>query len=266
MGNTVICMAYVNRLEQLKRTLSAYCSFGHKYSVVIANDGADPLRRADLPDMGGNGIIEILDTEGIKDKTWHDPSVPMNKAFSYAIDEMGADTLILTNPECMPVGDIIGDVETLGHDEYRVYGCLSLDETITHNIGHIDLTALADSVTRGATKDFELAWYQHSRYRPVGYEFCAAISANNMRKLNGYDERLAFGIGYSDNYLLHRIRKMGLVVNMLGNPFVAHQYHEKTDNSEQREGLVRTNKLIYQQLEATVTGVKAVRLITKDIL
>lgn len=259
-----ICMAYTNRMEQLKRTLRAFGKSKENFSVAIANDGHEKLSISDLPAIGK--YIEILDNDGIKEKTWHDPAVPVNKALSVAINDLRSDVIILCNPECMPVGDIVSDCTTLKPSEYRVYGCLSLDKETSDNIDNIDLVGLSGSIERGAGKDFDLAWYQHSIYRPVCYEFCAAINASDMRRLNGYDERLAFGWGYSDNYLLHRIKLMGMNVTMVDDPFVAHQWHAKVNDTPQRSDLVNANRIIFNQLISTITKPKALRLITKDIL
>lgn len=252
-------MAYTNRLEQLKRTLRVFGKSKENFSVVIANDGHEKLSISDLPAIGK--YIEILDSDGIKEKTWHGPAVPGNKALSAAINDLRSDVIILCNPECMPVGDIISDSATLKPSEYRVYGCLSLDKETSDNIDNIDLVGLAGNIERGAGKDFDLAWYQHSIYRPVCYEFCAAINASDMRRLNGYDERLAFGWGYSDNYLLHRIKLMGMNVTMVDDPFVAHQWHAKVNDTP-----LNANRIIFNQLISTITKPKALRLITKDIL
>jgi GT2 family glycosyltransferase len=47
-----------------------------------------------------------------------------------------------------------------------------------------------------------------------------------MNKLNGFDERFAYGIGYDDDEIVVRIRQMGLQMIIEDKLYVIHQYHE----------------------------------------
>ena len=70
---------------------------------------------------------------------------------------------------------------------YITFGCYSLSSD-----QDVDLKILNN---RGAVGNGDSAWYNHSKYRPEALHFCSAISTDNLRKINGFDERLAMGVG-----------------------------------------------------------------------
>ena len=78
---------------------------------------------------------------------------------------------------------------------------------------------------RTAVSNGDPAWYNHSVYRPEALHFCCAITTENLRKINGFDENFANGLGYEDNYLIHQIKILGLKIEFIDDPFVFHQYH-----------------------------------------
>jgi hypothetical protein len=116
----------------------------------------------------------------------------------------------------------------------------------------------------GATYDGQLAWYNHSRYRPVAYDFCSAITPAALVELNGYDERFSLGWGYGDNYLLARIKMLGLRVSILDSPFVVHQWHYSAQQYHERRTLTAANRMLFEKL-LTENNPRAEHLFTPNL-
>jgi len=47
-----------------------------------------------------------------------------------------------------------------------------------------------------------------------------------MKRINGFDERMAYGIGYDDDEIIARIRMLGVQMIIKDDISVIHQYHE----------------------------------------
>jgi hypothetical protein len=100
---------------------------------------------------------------------------------------------------------------------------------------------------RSALHNGDSAWYNHSEFRPVGFHFCSAIAAGNLKKINGFDERFNDGIAYEDNYFVHQIKSLGLNIKIINYPFVFHQFHYSNTVEDITE-LVEKNRLLYLEL------------------
>ncbi|HDS00523.1 MAG TPA: hypothetical protein ENO07_00760, partial [candidate division Zixibacteria bacterium] len=124
--------------------------------------------------------------------------------------------LVITNPECFHKSDILGGMDKLlSRADYVVCACLSLADTAVRLKTFDDL------------KPQVHMWYQHTKHRDVRYHFCTALSRENYRKIGGFDERYAEGIGYDDNSFLDRVTKAGLKILVSDELLVYHQKHEK---------------------------------------
>lgn len=109
----------------------------------------------------------------------------------------------------------------------------------------------------------ESGWYNHSIYRPEALHFCSAITTDNLRKLNGFDERLALGLGYEDNLFIHQVRVLGLKVLIVDDPFVFHQYHYDIKSFNFDVDLYNRTGFYFKQLRSE-NGFRAKHLITND--
>ena len=89
-----------------------------------------------------------------------------------------------------------------------------------------------------------LGWYNHSRFRPVHFHFCSAMTRSNMAKLNGFDERYAHGIGYDDDELIARVRILGLKLTITDDVSVIHQYHKSLWEGPNTGQLCERNRII----------------------
>lgn len=235
----VIVMTYFERPFQLTKTLeSLKSSHHHNFEVVVVDDGSPTPATHDITEYP----VHIINTKG---KCWTNPEPAYNTGLYYAI-RLKPDIIIVQNAECYHVGDVISYAERVTDETYITFGCFSLDEETTfkeHNI--IDLL---QTHTNRATSDGELSWYNHPKYRPCAYDFCMAITTNNMKKLNGYDERFSAGWAYGDNYLLARVKMLGLRVEITEAPLVVHQWHYNQPVPPDSVRLNAKNLLLYREL------------------
>lgn len=202
-----IVMAYHDREAQLLKTLESFKNY-RDIELIIVND-SDPLSLPSFPFE--ITIINVLN------KHWINPGVNFNIGFSEAL-KRNPEGVIIQNPECYHNGDILSVVkERLNESNYLSFACYSLDKSQ-------DVT-LKDFNNRTALNNGDSAWYNHSKYRPEALHFCCAISAENLKKINGFDENFANGLGYEDNYLVHQIKTLGLRIEFIDDPFVFHQFH-----------------------------------------
>ena len=236
-------MTYFNRKDQLLRTLASFEQYNpDDFFVVIVDDKSDEMLQLYCHKFK----IHIIT---IQDKKHCNPCIPFNHAILWALS-WDADTIILQNAECCHMGDILDYVKkNLNELNYISFGCYSQgkDEAIGSVIN-----------PKGASFDGESAWYNHPIYRPVGYHFCSAITANNITKLNGFDERFAGGIAFDDDYFLYQIRCLGLNIEIIKEPIVIHQWHEPT----QWGG--HSNEALYKEL-VQIKSYRAQHLFTKDL-
>lgn len=246
----IIVMPYYDRQQQLTKTLLSFNQSAHKNFEVVIVDDCSPVDIV-LPELRYPVTIKKL-----SNKLWHNPDPVYNTGFKIALDK-GADVIISQNPECYHVGDIISFVSRMDNFHYITFSCFSLSQKSTE-CGVVPLN------NKKATKDGEDAWYNHPIYRPVAYEFCAALTAENIQRLNGYDERMMMGWGYSDNYFLARTKLLGLKTEIIAEPYVVHQWHYSGVANKDRRLWTVNNEAIYKTL-LTLKTYRAKHLITKDL-
>jgi glycosyltransferase involved in cell wall biosynthesis len=211
MAKLTVVLTYFNREKQLFKTLDSFRQYNYDFNVVIVDDNSpEDIKLPDLPYE-----VTILK---LGPKTWINPSpVAFNTGFNYAL-KANPEIIIIQNAECYHIGDVVGyAIKSVSVSNYITFACYSLGKD-----QDIDLKTLNNV---GASGNGDSAWYNHSKYRPVALHFCTAISADNLRKVNGFDERLSMGIGYEDDLFIHQIKMLRLKVEIIDNPFVFHQYH-----------------------------------------
>lgn len=234
---TVVVIAYYNRKELLDKTLETINA-----PVIVVDDGSDtPPTTA---------TITITKEE----KYWlSDASIPFNRGIEKAL-AMGADIIILQNAECYHVGDIIGHAEAnLTDKNYISYPCFSLSK---------DSNLIKEMTENERAVQFngDSGWYNHIKYRPTYYHFCAAITANNIRKLNGFDERFSHGVAMADEDFVRRVTELGLKKEIPYFPYVVHQWHYNGVDPYEKKELYEKNIA----LAKTLSGYRAQHEITKD--
>lgn len=239
-----IVATYFERLPQLINTIHSLNRYHRDdFEFVVVDDGSS----SDINRMNNEFPMCVMK---MTQKTWFNSCIPFNKGFEFALSR-NPDIIIIQNAESYHAGDIIGYAEqNLTDDNYISFPCYSMAETDTLPPETIN--------NRAASFDGDSAWYNHPMYRPMGYHFCAAITADNLRRINGFDERFKDGKDFEDNFLLHQVRQLGLTIEIPPEPYVFHQWHYST----QRPG--KTNHDLYNELIKT-EGYKATHLITPDL-
>lgn len=242
-----VVITYYERQQQLTRTLASLDRPDSNFEVVIVDDASEK----DIEIGMYNFPVHIIK---LKDKTWTNCSVAWNTGFKFAL-QSHPDVIIMQSAECSHAGNILEYTESYLTDKnYISFGCYSLAEH--------DLLPPQIMNQRAAHVDGDSAWYNHPIYRPAAYHFCTAITADNLRKLNGIDERFAYGIGYEDNMFVKQVQNLGLKIEITSHPFVFHQYHYNGTSHD--PALIKKNADLWAALSHT-KEYKAKHLITPDL-
>lgn len=202
-----------NRHQLLLKSLESFGRSETKdFNVLIVDNNSDtPIKLPPLP-------FEIRIME-LKDHINTSSFIAAhNYGFNYALKEMNPDIIIMSHAEMYHQGDVISYAERVTDKTYISFACYSLGkgeepETVKMN-------------QRSMIFDGDSAWYNHPIYRPRKTNFCSAITADNLRKLNGFDERFCEGAWFDDDYFLLQIERLGLEIELCLDPFVFHQNHE----------------------------------------
>lgn len=217
-----LVMAYYNRLPQLRYTLKTIEKSSSKnFEIVIVDDYSSEEHSIDKISSEFKSLnFKIIKMQNINSKkTYVGPSIPYNVGFR----ESQGDKIIIQNPECCHMGDVIDYTDNnLSDDLYLSFHCFAsgkreLNDLYSNN--YLDVTTSAGR------------WYNHSVHRPASYHFTTAITRKNLIELNGFDEKYAVGFNYDDDEFIQRIKKKKLKIEFVNNPWTIHQYHGKGFNN-----------------------------------
>ena len=244
-----IVMTYFNRQAQLTKTLESFKKYNPKeFNVIIVDDNSP--EDIILPQVDFK--VEILKLTTRKSVS---SSPGYNEGFLLAL-KSNPDIVIIQNAECYHASDILSKAKEVNEKTYIAFSCYSLaDGEIPETVVRNDRIALFNG---------DSAWYNHPEFRPVGFHFCSAITAENLKRINGFDERFMYGIDYDDNYLIHQVRTMGLEVIIPADYFVYHQFHYNVPRPLAGFDNIRNNIEIYNEL-ILKNEFRAVHLITPDL-
>lgn len=254
-----IVTAYYNRKQLFHETLKSITKSAYKDIELIAvDDGSSPDQR--IEDFVENfPFLKIIRIE--KENKWYsNPCV----TFNIGLREAKGDIIVLQNPECLHVHDVLSYInEKVNNYNYITISAYGVNNDINKAIPtYTENSTLIDYFKTLPQQTYvgwdSIGWYNHSRYRPVAYHFCSAISRDNMGKINGFDERYAKGIGYDDNEILVRIARLGLKIIIEDNISVIHQYHDTvTWNRPHAAELTEKNRKLLYEVTVKETGYKA---------
>jgi len=222
-----IVMTYFERASQLRATLEsfAYHGYGQEVEVVIVDDGS-VKEKAQIADGLYAFAVKTIYLDP-KRKWYSNACVPFNIGFASAI----ADLIVIQNAECLHYHNVVNyALSHLSEANYLSFSCYSIDENATRELEswsskELRLPTIEMNHVGPPDRDGSDGWYNHSRYNPLGYHFCSAIRRSNLAKLRGFDERYAYGVGYDDNELLERVKRLPLSVLIVDDIVVVHQYH-----------------------------------------
>jgi predicted glycosyltransferase involved in capsule biosynthesis len=121
------------------------------------------------------------------------------------------------------MGDVLTYVsKNVNENNYISMACYSVNKRIT-----LKETIENFKILPQQSVSAYIGWYNHSKYRPVHYHFCAALTKRNLNILGGFDERYAMGIGYEDNEFIDRVKRLNLEMVIADDVPVIHQWHPK---------------------------------------
>jgi GT2 family glycosyltransferase len=218
-----IAMSYINRRGLLIETLKSIIRSEYKdIEVVIVDDTSEENERIeDLVNV--YPFIRVIRVE--KEEKWYiSGSMPWNRA----IANCKGDIVIMQNPECLHVHDVLSYVaENADDTNYISMSVYSLDKILTNELPLKDnLLEYFNTLPQQHVKEY-IGWYNHSEYNKTYYPFCAVLTRKNMDELGGFDERYAAGVGFEDDDFINRITRMGLNKIICNDVSVIHQWHPK---------------------------------------
>jgi glycosyltransferase involved in cell wall biosynthesis len=216
-----IVMAFWNRKQQLLNTLRSIEQYGHDVKIIIVDDASTDNQ--DIANLNSTDKIKVVT---LKDKWWINPCIAFNTGLIMA----DTDIVIIQNPECIHVGDVIGHtLANIKEGTYLNYSALAINDQLTGRISNgEDVKEVIAPYMKSAIwiENWDgNGWYNHPLYRAVMLHFCSAIMRSDLYSLGGFDERYANGSAFDDNEFLCRIMKKGMNIKMIEDPFVVHQAH-----------------------------------------
>lgn len=237
-----IVMGYYNRLRLLNYTLTTIAKTAHTdYEVIIVDDFSDRANslknlNEDFPNMNLK-IIRMADIS--KEKDYCNPCIPFNVGFRHSV----GDKIIIQNPECCHVGDVLTYTEqNLTDDIYLSYHCYASlpEDLLLLRTGHP--ITMHDNVL----SHHGGCWYNHKDIRPCAYHFTSAITRKNLIELNGFDERFATGLNFDDDEFITRVQNKKLNIEFVEDPFVIHQFHGKSIKNKKAPPPTTSNKDLFK--------------------
>ncbi len=249
-----VVTAYYNRKKLFTRTLNSMLPYYGKidFEVIVVDDGSDEAER--LEDLQTDyPFLRVIRLE--KQNKWYkNPCIPFNIGF----EAVKGDKIIIQNPECYHFGAILAHVDAhLKENEYLSFGCFSLDKLNTDDdalfFDEKNIAKLIENNNRSFTTDGDLGWYNHSKFRPEAFHFCAALMSTDLFDLGGFDERYAKGVGYDDDELIWRIKNKKMHIKFIDDQIVLHQNHyvepdDLVEANKRRFESYKRNKLIFEQI------------------
>lgn len=240
-----VVATYFNRKNVFYQTLKSVAKSKFKdFEFIVVDDGSSHDQRVeDL--VNEFPFLKIVRIE--PENKWYSPNscVPYNEGIRVTKGEI----IVLQNAECLHVHDILSYMaENVNETNY-----ISISAYAAYQDSTLHIPSLVDSPN--FSKLFHTlhgVWYNHSILRPTRFHFCSGISRENMRKLNGFDERYATGLAYEDNDLIHRIKILGLKISIIDHLSVIHQYHTPT-NYEGNGAAYERNRSLYVNVTEKLT-------------
>ena len=269
-----IVTAYFNdRKEQTINTLNGFEKMyagKYRFEVIIVDDNSDTENKLDKVitkySYPINLIIIIEEEKG--DRV--NPCIAYNRGFKEAKGEI----IIIQNPECYHVGDILKHtIDNLTEQDYFSYSCYASN---SYNINE-ELLESNNVYNLINDKDFKnkncfdvktgreiLEWYNHPTInnRNTAYHFCSSIHKSKLSLIGGFDERFKDGYCFDDDELLLTLKynlNLNIQIIDIVNCFVIHQFHKlnisngvdrKNENDNIKEKWVK-NKNLYEEIKTT---------------
>ena len=240
-----IVMGYYNRKQHLLNTLWSISKSRYKnFEVILVDDGSTISHR--VRDLEKEYDFFKYYRINIKEKTHKNPCVPLNKAISHST----GDIIILQNPECFHMDDIIRYAAyNTEEGKYLAFSTLNKDcvNLMTKYMNKDKMKNLKEKLVF----DKGDKWYCHGTHRPRPLNFCTAITRKDLSELNGFDERYAHGIERDDAEFLERIKRKGMEIVFVDDLMAIHQKHEPVYYDQpDSKGLRELNHKLFEETTA----------------
>ncbi len=234
-----IVMAFYNRRQQTLVTLDGFeKQYAGKYNfeVIIVDDNSNDENRFEKSTLKYNFPINLIYITKEEKGDRINPCSAYNIGFKEATGEI----IIIQNPECYHVGNIIEyTLNNLKKQDYYSYSCFTANnEDITNEmLSHENINELIennDFMTKNKNI-IGLNWYNHPTEpnRNVGYHFCSALYKDKLDLIGGFDNKFAEGYCFDDDEFLLAIKhnlKLNIKIINTDECFVLHQFHKRNDS------------------------------------
>ena len=186
-----IVMGYINRKTQLIKTLETFEKSNHKnYEVIIINDGDENLQ----------------DLEKDNIKIFKNPKKEYNPCatYNYGFLQATGDIIIIQNPECMHIGDILTKI----NDNLKDNDCMIFDCYFLENYEQNKLLYETNDVYEFTKNNKNKQWFPqynnwaiHHKLNPNILHFCLSIYTKKLKKIDYFDihDHGAFVLDIKDN-------------------------------------------------------------------
>lgn len=213
-----VLMPYHDRAKELRNTL---LSFRHHYAgrtdyeVVVVED----LKDVGSSDLHGGLLSTLREFTDIPCVIYPSPSSCSNPtpAFNFGASRCKGAFIVITNPEVMHHADILSGLDgefDADPNVYVVCGCR--DVTVTDRAGDWPSVRYADG-----------QWLVHTVHNHRRLHFCSALSKGTYRKVGGFDEEYAKGVGYDDDDFRNQVEACGVRFSDRDDLLTLHQAHER---------------------------------------
>lgn len=240
-----IVMTYYNRKKQTLETLKGFQSmYGVKYNfeVVIVDDNSNDEHRLEEDIKQFTFPINLIVINAEEKGERINPCIAYNRGFKEAKGEI----IIIQNPECYHVGDILKHtLENLNEQDYYSYSCFTancpeITQEMINSENVFELIKSQEFLDKNVTDtSTQMNWYNHPTDtahggRNTAYHFCNAIYKSKLDLIGGFDKRFADGYCFDDDQLLLAVKynlKLDIKIIEPKKCFVIHQYHTRNDSS-----------------------------------
>jgi len=237
-----IVMAYWDeRKAQTIRTLDNFENIykgKYDFEVIIVDDASSKENK--LNNLLKKYTFPINYIEITKEEKGErmNPCIAYNRGFK----EATGNRIIIQNPECYHVGDLLKIVnKNLTKENYITFSCFSgnSEEFTLKLIENPELIKEQKYLKKNRKEGGQKKnWYNHPVHMNSNYHFCSAIYKCNLDKMKGFDEAFAEGYSFDDDEFILRIEhelKLNVMCLPPDNGYVIHQWHPRQTNSLKNE-------------------------------
>jgi len=218
-----IVMGYINRKTQLIKSLETFEKSNHtNYEVIIVNDG--------------NENLQDLEKDNIK--IFKNPKKEYNPCatYNYGFLQATGDIIIIQNPECMHIGDILTKINNnLKDNDCMIFNCYFL-ENYEQNKLLYETKNVYEFTKNNKNKQWFTQydnWAVHHKLNPNILHFCLAIYTKKLNKIDYFDKKYNNGFCFEDNEFSRKLKLLHIDTYFYSEKFnddttfVIHQHHER---------------------------------------